>query len=190
MPDGRRRLRKSRAFRPKRQYALGRPAPPPHMIRLLRTDTSVTVETHFARVCHPPGRLWHAGRPKEYTHGCVLSLTALIRVHASVRHGRWHSPRGSPPPTACSPSPSWQPRCWPPLPAPTAVWVWRRRPLLCCPPPPSASAALPAAPRCSVGVGTLPLAVVLQQLLRRVQAAGAVVRHWAVELCDESLLKP
>ena len=54
-------------LRPKRQHALGRPAPPPAH----STDMSITGGTHFAFVCQ--SGLLHAGRPKEGAHKwCVL----------------------------------------------------------------------------------------------------------------------
>ena len=73
MPDGRRHLRKSRVFRPRRQYALGRPAPPPAH----STDTSVTAGTHFALVGqNPRGFCTQEGRKK--VHKGVLPLTSHI----------------------------------------------------------------------------------------------------------------
>ena len=69
LPDARRAgaLTEEPTVRPKRQHALGHPAPPPAH----STDTSVTGGTHFAFVCQSV--LLHAGRPKEGAHEwCVL----------------------------------------------------------------------------------------------------------------------
>ena len=69
-PSGQRHLRKSGVFRPQRQYALGRPAPPPAH----STDTSVTGGTHFALVGPAPGSFCTQEGRKGVRAG-VLSLT-------------------------------------------------------------------------------------------------------------------
>jgi len=90
-PGGRKHLRKSRVFRPRRQYALERPAPPPAH----GADTSDTGRTHFALVRHKPLSFFNTGRPKErvYTYMRWLvctSLTSLIRH--TLTHPLPHSP--------------------------------------------------------------------------------------------------
>jgi hypothetical protein len=65
-PGGRRHLRKSRVFRPRKQYALGRPAPPPTH----STDTSVTAGTHFAIVLSNPGVFARRKAERKYAQVC------------------------------------------------------------------------------------------------------------------------
>ena len=66
--------------RPKRQQALGRPAPPPAH----STVTSVTGGTHFAFVCQ--SGLLHAGRPKEGAHGCAFLDVSHTQSEPSLYH--------------------------------------------------------------------------------------------------------
>jgi len=68
--------------RPKRQHALGRPAPPPAH----GTDTSITGGTHFAFVCQ--SGLLHAGRPKQGARKwSVLDYTQRGSVETVVWEG-------------------------------------------------------------------------------------------------------